>query len=321
MFLSIAALAAGLILVIKGADFLVQGASSVARRFEISDFVIGLTVVSFGTSLPELVIALAAGNADSPGLILGNVIGSNIANILLVLGVSAVIFPLVATNNTVWKEIPFTLVASLILMVLLNDYFLDAGHDSMLSRSDGLVLLSFFAVFIYYVAQIIKSDKQREWVGEPAKHGLGRASAEFAGGLIGLIIGARLTVHGAVDLAERANVSDALIGLTVIAIGTSLPELATSAVAAFRKNADIAVGNVVGSNIFNIFIVLGVSSVVHSVPFSPIYNVDLALMVGVTIMLFVFMFIGHPRRTIQRGEGAAFVVIYVGYVAYLAWRG
>jgi cation:H+ antiporter len=321
VLLSIASLIFGLVLVIKGADYLVMGASSMAKRFQISDFVIGLTVVSFGTSLPELVIALAAGGADSPGLILGNVVGSNIANILLVLGVSAAIYPLAATVNTVWREIPFTLLASVVLIVLLNDQVLDKNTESALRRSDGLILLGFFVAFVYYVAQVIKGEQQREWVGESAHHSVRRAVFEFVGGLAGLIIGARFTVHGAVDLAQRANISDALIGLTIIAIGTSLPELATSAMAAYRKNADIAVGNVVGSNIFNIFIVLGLSSLAYPIPFDAAYNFDLGVMVGVTILLFVFMFVGHPRRTIQRHEGVLFVALYAAYIGYVAWRG
>ncbi len=314
-------LALGLTLLIKGADFLVRGASSVARSLKISEFVIGLTVVSFGTSLPELVISLMAGNEGVSDLAIGNVVGSNIANILLVLGVASIIYPMTATQGTVWREIPFTLVASLVLWVMLNDAFLDSSTESGLGHVDGIVLLGFFAVFIYYVAQIIKSDQNKEWVGPQAGDSLTRSIVEIVGGLIALVWGGSMAVDSAVVIARSWGMSDIFIGLTIIAIGTSLPELATSAMAAYRRNVDIAVGNIVGSNIFNIFIVLGISSLVHDIPFHAGNNIDMAVMVFATVLLFVFMFVGHPRKTIQRGEGAVFLAIYVLYTAYLVYRG
>ena len=314
-------LVAGLALLIKGAGFLVAGASSVARNLRISDFVIGLTVVSFGTSLPELVIALFAGNAGSPDLIIGNAVGSNIANILLVLGVAALIHPLVVKKNTVWRELPFTLLASLVLFAMLNDELSDTASDSVLDRRDGLGLLAFFVAFLFYVAWVIKKEKDREWVGHPEGHSVMRSGLEIVGGIVGLLIGGRVTVEGAVNIAQSWGMSEAFIGLTVVAIGTSLPELATSTVAAFRRNVDIAVGNVVGSNIFNIFIVLGISSTVKPIPFNSDYNIDLGVMILVSLLLFVFVFIGHPKRTIQRREGALFLVAYAGYLGYLIYRG
>lgn len=314
-------LVAGLIFLIKGADWLVRGSSSVARRFRISEFVIGLTVVSFGTSLPELVIGLVAGQEGKTDLVIGNVLGSNIANVLLVLGIAAMIHPLTARKSTVWREIPFTLLASLILAVLLNDAFIDDSNESVLSRIDGFVLLSFFCVFVYYTAQIIRAEADREWVGTVEEHNMTRSALEIFGGLVGLVIGGQLCVTGAVEIASALGMSETFIGLTIVAIGTSLPELATSAVAAYRKNVDIAVGNVVGSNIFNIFIVLGITSSIHEIPFNPVNNIDLGVMLATTVLLFVFMFVGHPGRTIQRREGVAFVMLYAIYMGFLIYRG
>ncbi len=321
MLLNYLMLAGGLLLLIKGADWLVRGAITIARSFQVSEFVIGLTVVSFGTSLPELIIAFIANSQGNSDLIIGNVIGSNIANIFLVLGVASVIYPLAATQNTVSREIPFTLLASLTLFALLNDQFLDGAPASMLTRIDGIVLMAFFCVFVYYAAQLIKSEKNTEWVGEQKQEGMSRAMFEIIVGIVGLSLGGRLAVSGAVEIAESWGMSETFVGLTVIAIGTSLPELATSAVAAYRRNADIAVGNVVGSNIFNIFVVLGLSSIVKPIAFNPINNVDVMVMIASTILLYGAMIIGRPTKTIQRGEGAFFVLAYITYTVFLINRG
>ncbi len=314
----------GLLLVIKSADWLVNGASSIARNMRISDYIIGLTVVSFGTSLPELVISLVAGSGGNSDLILGNIIGSNIANILLVLGVASMIYPLSATNRTVWREIPFTLGACLVLVFLVNDTALFHEHTSQISRKDGLILLGCFTLFLWYAYGILKKQQGEdvEWVGELEQHNRTRSILEIVGGAFGLYVGGRLAVMmGAVPIAESWGMSTAFIGLTVLAIGTSLPELATSAVAAYRRNTDIAVGNVVGSNIFNIFIVLGISGTVRPIPFQPVMNADLAMVVFSTVLLFIFMFVGHPARTIQRREGALFVTLYLAYILYITNRG
>ncbi|MEX2016270.1 MAG: calcium/sodium antiporter [Candidatus Hydrogenedentales bacterium] len=311
----------GLILLIKGADWLVRGASSIARSLHISPFVIGLTVVSFGTSLPELVIGIAAGLQETPNLTIGNVVGSNIANILLILGVSSVIYPLQASRGTIWRELPFTLVASLVLAALLNDTLLDGSPESTLGHADGLILLAFFSIFLYYVAQIIRATPDPEFMGVQASDPPLRSTLEVIAGLVALIIGGHLTVDTAVRIAESWGMSQVFIGLTVIAVGTSLPELATSAVAAYKKNPDIAVGNVVGSNIFNIFIVLGLSAQVMPLPFDPLYNFDVGFMIVTNLVLFLVMFTGKERRTIQRWEGGLFVASYVIYLAYLVNRG
>jgi len=314
----------GLILVIKGADFMVEGASSIARKFRISDFVIGLTVVSFGTSLPELIIGLFAGQKDASDMIIGNVVGSNIANILLVLGVAAAINPLPATNRTVWREIPFTLIASLIFWVLVNDHVMSGSNDSALGRNDGLVLLVCFCGFIMYAFSIIRKQQklETEWGGEVVDHKPLRSTVEIMAGMAGLYFGGVLAVEmGAIPIAKAWGMSQGMIGLTVIAIGTSLPELATSVVASLKKNTDIAVGNVVGSNIFNIFIVLGVTSTVSPIAFDEKFNTDIIIMLVATFILFFTMFIGSPKRTIQRGEAILFLVMYFAYMGFVVNRG
>lgn len=313
-------LVVGLTLLLKGADWLVRGASSIARAMNVSIFVIGLTVVSFGTSLPELVIGIVAGGSGKSDLFIGNIIGSNIANILLILGVSAMICPLPAKKGTVWKEIPFTLGAAFVFFVMLNDHLFDGGED-ILGHVDGIVLLIFFGAFLYYVAQLVKEDTDQEWVGEQANDPKLRATVEIVVGIAGLVIGGRLAVDNAVSIAESWGMTEAFIGLTVIAIGTSLPELATSGMAAYRKNVDIAVGNVVGSNIFNILIVAGLSSVFNAMPYNTDNNVDLLIMVIATLILFGFMFTGKPKNSLQRREGAVMVLLYFTYMGYLIWAG
>jgi cation:H+ antiporter len=314
----------GLILVIKSADLMVEGASSIARKFRISDFVIGLTVVSFGTSLPELIIALFSSEEGAHDFITGNVVGSNIANILLVLGVAATINPLPATNRTVWREIPFTLIASLIFWVLAHDQWMSGSSESALSRMDGVVLLVCFSGFIVYAYSIVRRQQklEHEWEAEVVHHSSKRSTIEIIAGIVGLYIGGWLAVDlGAKPIAEAWGMSEGMIGLTVIAIGTSLPELATSAVASFKKNTDIAVGNVVGSNIFNIFIVLGITSTLNPIPFNPKFNTDIVIMLAATLILFVSMFVGTPRRTIHRGEGILFLAMYVAYIVFVVIRG
>lgn len=311
----------GLALLIKGADWLVRGASSVAKALQISDLVIGLTVVSFGTSLPELVIGLFAGAEGNGDLFIGNIIGSNIANILLILGIAAMICPLPAKRGTVWKEIPFTLGAAILFFVLLNDRLFDGDEVSRLGHIDGLVLLGFFCAFMYYVVLLVKDDKDKEWLEEPASEPLPRSIVEIVAGLAGLLIGGRLSVSSAEQIALSWGMSQAFIGLTVIAIGTSLPELATSGMAAYRKNVDIAVGNVVGSNIFNIFIVAGLTSVFHSVEYNEGNNLDMGVMLVATLLLFGFMFTGRTPHTLQRREGAVLVGLYMVYMGFLVYRG
>jgi cation:H+ antiporter len=308
----------GFVLLIKSADVLVDGAGGLARRLGVSALVVGLTIVSFGTSAPELLVTLLASSQGSADMAIGNVLGSNIANILLILGVAGVITPLGVGRGTVWKEIPFAALATLLLGFMANDAWLDGRGFSDLARIDGLVLLSFFAIFIYYTFSISKVEGQGDGEVKPAKS-VTRAVVMVVLGLAGLALGGRWVVSGATEIARGFGVSEALIGLTIVSLGTSLPELVTSAVAAYRKEVDIAVGNVVGSNIFNVFLVLGVSSTVRPLSFNPSLAPDLLVGIAVSLLLFVVMFIGH-RHVLQRWQAALFLVIYFAYVGSLTLR-
>jgi cation:H+ antiporter len=310
----------GFVLLIKGADFLVDGASAIARRFNISDLVIGLTVVAFGTSTPELFVNIVASAKSNTEIAIGNVLGSNICNILLILGISAVIYPLSVSKGTVWKEIPFSLLAVIVLGLMANDRVIDGGSSSLLTRIDGLVLLAFFTIFIYYSFSIAKAIEGLDEHVPVKKPSLAKSFLLVIAGLIGLTLGGKWIVDGAVTLAKSFGMSESLVGLTIVAVGTSLPELATSAMAAYKKNVDIAVGNVVGSNIFNIFLVLGVSATIKPLPFQAKSNFDIAVAIVSSLLLFLFMFTGN-RRSLDRWEGIVSLFLYGGYIAFLIISG
>jgi len=310
----------GFVLLIKGADFLVDGASAIARQFEISDLVIGLTVVAFGTSTPELfvnIIASAKGNTD---IAIGNVLGSNIANVFFILGVSSLIYPLSVTKGTVWKEIPLSLLAAIVLGFMANDHLIDNSNFSSLTRIDGLIFLCFFTIFLYYSYSIAREIEGMEQLVPVEQQTLTKSLFWVCAGLIGLTLGGKLIVDGAIVMAKKLGMSESLIGLTVVAVGTSLPELATSAVAAYRRNVEIAVGNIVGSNIFNVFFVLGMSSIIKPLPFQTRNNLDIGVVILSSLLLFLFMFTGK-KRSLDRWEGAVFLVLYAAYIVFLIFTG
>ena len=309
----------GFVFLIKGADFLVKGASSMARRFNISDLAIGLTVVAFGTSAPELFVNIVAGVKGTTDIAIGNILGSNIANVFLILGISAVIYPLAVSKGTVWKEIPFSLLAAVVLAFLANDRIIDNQSHSVLLRSDGLILLSFFVIFLYYSTTIAFEIKGVDDHVPATVHGIMKSMGMVIVGLAGLVVGGEWIVNGAVHMALKMGLSQSTVGLTVVAVGTSLPELATSAVAAYRKNVDIAVGNIVGSNIFNIFFILGISAILHPLPFTSANNIDLGMVILASLMLFIFMFTGK-KRSLDRWEGIVSICIYVSYIFFLIYR-
>ncbi len=313
-------LIAGFVFLIKGADFLVEGASSLARRLGVSDLVIGMTIVALGTSLPELIVSVFAAAKGVTGIAIGNVIGSNVANILLVLGVAAVISPVIVARGTVRKEIPFCLLAALQVALLPNDRIIEGETHNILSRIDGFVLLSFLVLFLYYVFELARSSDAEMLDVPEFTTTVPRSLGRIALGLIGLTLGGQWVVRSATDIARAFDVSDDIIGLTVVAIGTSLPELATSAVAAYRRNSDIAVGNIVGSNIFNVFLVLAVTAIIQPLPFSSTNNVDVGVMIGTTMLLLLFMFTGRVKYAIQRGEGVVFLLCYAAYIGFLIYR-
>ncbi len=326
MILSILAIVVGLIILIIGAEGLVRGASSIAAKFRISPLVIGLTVVSFGTSAPELTVNLLSAFQGSPDLAVANVIGSNIVNILLILGICAIIVPLSVKSSTVWKEIPLALLGVVLIFIMGNDQLFDGTPLNALTRTDGIALLALMAIFMYYIFGMAQNDRKAsksktDDAEDVSQYGTLFSIGLTVAGLVGLVVGGRLLVTGAIDIAEAAGLSEALIGLTIVAIGTSLPELATSVVAALKKQADIAIGNIVGSNIFNVFFVLGVTSTILPLPLSSTLNFDVVVAIIASLLLFIFMFTGRVKRRLVRWEGVVFVGLYVAYLAYLVVRG
>jgi cation:H+ antiporter len=305
----------GFVLLISGANLLVEGSASIAKKLNISSIVIGLTIVAFGTSAPEFIVNIFASIQGNTDIAIGNILGSNIVNILLILGISAVIFPLATKENTVWKEIPLSLLAAILLGVMVNDTLIDGGTFSGITRIDGIVFLAFFIIFLYYTFGISKVSGENTDL-EIKEMSYMKSSLYIVGGLSGLIFGGKWIVDGAIKIAEGFNVSQSLIGLTVVAIGTSLPELATSAVAAYKKQSDIAIGNVVGSNIFNIFYILGFSALIRPLPFSKTSDIDIMMTIFSSLILFLIMFIGK-KHTVERWQGITMIIIYIGYVAYL----
>ncbi len=309
----------GLVVLIKGASLLVEGASVVASRYGVSGLVIGLTVVSFGTSMPELLVSLTSGLKNNPELAIANVIGSNIANVLLVLGVAAIIRPLPVRNSTVVSEIPFSLTAALLVGFLANAHLFSNDPELSISRLDGGVLLFFFLLFMLYVYKVSNS-KESPVSSVKAEGTLPRAVTYVLLGAVGLYFGGDWVVDGAVGLALQWGINDALIGLTIVAIGTSSPELVASAVAAYRNKTDIAVGNVVGSNIFNLLWVLGFTSSIVELPFEVVSNTDLLVVIGSSAMI-ILALVSSKKYTVNRIHGILFVAVYVAYLTYVVLRG
>lgn len=319
MILSLVFVAIGVLLVSYGASYLVEGASSLAKRFGITDMVIGLTVVSFGTSAPELVVSAISALQGNGDVAIGNVVGSNIVNILLILGISSLIYPITVQRNTIWKEIPLSLLAALVLMVMANDIIIDGSITNVITRIDGLVLLAFFLIYVYYTFGIAKVDNTEEEMVQIKKYS-GFLSLIFVlGGIAALTFGGRLIVVNAIKIASSLGVNESIIGLTLVAIGTSIPELATSVAAAIKKNSDIAIGNVVGSNIFNIFFILGISSTITPLRSTGITNIDYLVCIAASVVLFITCFLFKPK-TLFRVEGAILILGYVLYTGYLISR-
>ena len=306
----------GLALILLGANGLTDGAAAVAKRFHISDLVIGLTIVAFGTSAPELVISAMAALGGSAEMAIGNVVGSNVFNVLMIIGVTALVMPIKVGQGTLSKEIPLVVLASFALAFMGNDVWLDGGNANIISRIDGLVLLAFFLIFLRYTFAIAHNGGD-EAEGEKIKEmPIWKSALFILGGLAGLVYGGQLFVDGASGIASSLGVSESIIGLTIVACGTSLPELATSVTAALKKNPGIAIGNVIGSNLFNVFFVLGCSATISPLPMGGINNVDMAVLIGSAIL---FWLVGwfFKKRTITRVEGALLVICYVAYTAFL----
>ncbi|MCX2739987.1 calcium/sodium antiporter [Pontibacter anaerobius] len=311
----------GFVILIKGADILVDGASSIARRYGLPDMVVGLTIVSFGTSLPELIVNVMASLQGQPELAIGNVFGSNVANLLLILGVTALICPLPLKRTTILTEIPFSLIATLLVGFLANATLLNSRYELYISRLDGGILLAFFAMFMVYIYNVAKTNKDAVIPDEESTiMPVGKSVLLMLLGTLGLFLGGKWVVEGAVHIAQKFGLSESFIGLTVVAFGTSLPELVTSAMAAYRRNIDIAVGNVVGSNIFNLLWILGLSAIITPLPFNEMNNADIIMMILASAMLILAMPIGK-RNAIDRLNGTIFLLTYFAYISYLVVRG
>jgi cation:H+ antiporter len=315
MLVDILLLLVGFVALIYGANALVDAASSLAARWGVPSIVIGLTIVAFGTSAPELVVNVFAATTGSTDMVLGNVLGSNIFNVLGILGISALVYPLTVKSNTTWIEIPLSLLAAICVLVVSSDIFLDGSDANFISRSDGIILLLFFLIFLVYNLMVAKGGGADEEISTK-DYSTGKAVFFIVLGLAGLVVGGRLIVISAVSIAEVVGLSERVIGLTVVSIGTSLPELATSIIAVRKKNVDIAIGNVVGSNIFNIFLILGISGTIVPLGINPDSLFDIMVNIITGLLLFIFVFTGRGRK-VERWEGAVFVVGYVAYVTYL----
>ena len=306
----------GFAILIKGADYLVNGSSSIAKKNGISNLAIGLTVVAFGTSMPELIVSLLSAIDGKNDASFGNVIGSNNFNLLFILGIAGLIYPLVVQRNTVKYEIPLSLLAAGILFLLVNDGLLWGGESNMLSRFDSIILLVFFVGFLLYIYRTMKNTNDFDQ-GEQIKiYGTGLAMGMIGLGLVMLIGGGTTVVNSATTIAKHYGLSEKLIGLTILAAGTSLPELATSCVAAYRKNTDIAIGNVVGSNIFNIFFILGITGFINPMPYNTAMNFDLYILGASTIILMIFMFTLNTRK-LDRWEAFLLLISYFAYTIFL----
>ena len=312
MILNILFLIIGFVILIKGADVFVDGSSCLARNFKLSTMLIGLTIVAFGTSAPELAVSIQSCIKGSGDIILGNVIGSNILNILLILGVSSLFHFLTVKDNTVKKELPITLLISTLLIVLVNDSFLGVGQNNF-TRQDAIVLLLFFTVFIYYLFSLMKNTKESN--DEPIKYNILQSFIFILLGLLGIILGSKIVVDNATNIATILGVSERMIALTIIAFGTSLPELVTSVLATRKGEYDIAIGNIVGSNIFNICFVLGLPVAmfgsINNMTFNPI---DLVVMFISALLLFLFSL---KKRRIGKLNGCVFLAIFIAYYSYV----
>jgi cation:H+ antiporter len=312
MILPIVFILLGFALLIKGADWMITGASTLAKKNNISDLAIGLTIVAFGTSAPELVVNAIAAFENHPNMIFGNVIGSNNFNLFVILGIVGLIFPIAVQSSTVWKEIPISFIAIVVVYLLANTFL---ASSSSLSRSDGFILLALFLGFLIYVYSQMKTDVSDSSITEHDLSNL-KIGVLIILGLAGLVSGGQLVVNNAIKLASTLGVSEKIISLTIVAVGTSLPELVTSVLAATKKKSDLAIGNIIGSNIFNLFFILSVSSIIRPITYQPAFNTDLFLLAGGTIFLFVAMFTGK-RKKLDRWEAALLLLVFVVYTVYL----
>ncbi|MBR4974894.1 MAG: calcium/sodium antiporter [Bacteroidales bacterium] len=319
MWVSFILLIVGLVLILLGADALVNGASAVARKYGISEFVVGLTIVGIGTSAPELIVSAISAINGSSDIAIGNVVGSNISNVFMILGITAIIAPISLTKSNLKYDLPIALGVSLLLFVLAYDSIFLGKEFNVISRWDGLILIAMFVLFMIYSFKSSASGDQNEESAESenGKVNIVKSVLLIVCGLVGLVLGGRLFVNSGSDIARGFGVSDAFIGITVMAVGTSLPELAASVNAAIKKKGQMALGNVIGSNIFNILLILGTSSIIRPLTLGGITMIDMGMMILTTVMIMLSALL-ISKKEIKRGVGALFFMIYIAYIVYLA---
>ena len=311
----------GFVLLIKGADWLVAGSATIAKKNNVSNLVVGLTIVSMGTSMPELIVNVLASSKDASQIAIGNILGSNIANILLILGVAAFIYPIKIKESTVFSEIPYSIIALLLVAFVANSN-LFGSHNNSITQIDGIILLAFFGLFVAYIIRLAKNGSADMIDDIPdEKITAGKSFLMVLLGMIGLFFGGQWVVNGAIAAAEHFGLSEAFIGLTVVAIGTSLPELVTSAVAAYRNNTDIAMANIIGSNIFNLLWVLGISAIIKPMSFDSSLNADILILLGASCLILFSLVTGKVKNQIGKPTGTLFLLLYLTYVVFLIYRG
>lgn len=314
MIISFLLIIFGFISLIFGANWLVDGASALAKQYKISDLAIGLTIVAFGTSAPELIVNSVASFNGHSDIVLGNIIGSNNFNLFIILGIAGLVYPITVQSSTAWKEIPISLAITGVLFLLANNLFLN--DNPTISRIDGLILFGSFFAFLYYVSKKMKVEESDVIKTEAEKKTNLKIWTLIIIGFVGLIVGGKLVVDNAVSVATDLGVSQKIIGLTIIAAGTSLPELVTSVIAAIKKNSDIAIGNVIGSNIFNLLLILPISAFIKPIDYNLNFNQDLLILFGGTVFLIIAMITGK-RKKLDRWESGALLGFYLIYTGYL----
>ncbi|MCR8745019.1 calcium/sodium antiporter [Romboutsia lituseburensis] len=308
----------GFLLLIKGADTFVVGSSSIAKIFNVPTLIIGLTIVAFGTSAPEAAVSVTAALKGNNDMAIANVVGSNIFNILAVVGIAAFINPIKVQKSTIIKEFPFAILASVVLLILSYDTKFQGYNENLLTRADGLMLLALFGIFMYYLIEMALTSKEDMNV-EQAKQNIsmGKSILMSVLGIIGILIGGQLVVNSASNIAIAWGMSENLVGLTIVAVGTSLPEFVTSIIAARKGESDIAIGNVVGSNLFNILFVLGLSSTISNVSVHPIVFIDMIIMIIVTILAYA---LSATKKSINKLEGSILAILYIVYIVFVIIR-
>ncbi|MFC4322143.1 calcium/sodium antiporter [Litchfieldia salsa] len=309
----------GFALLIKGADYFVEGASTIAQTLRVSPMLIGLTIVAFGTSAPEASVSFIAALEGNSDVAIGNVVGSNIFNTTFILGATAIVFPLAVQSDTIRKEIPFALLGAISLLILISDVQLQFSEVNLITRTEGILLLLFFVIFLYYVFEMARNNRntQEEVPTDTINVSWIKNLIFTIGGLAGIVFGGSLVVENSIDIALSLGMSETLVGLTIVAVGTSLPELVTSITAALKKQTEIALGNIVGSNIFNIFFILGASATIHPLAVDPKIFMDIWLMIFVTFLLLI---LSRTQHKISKIEGVILAIIYIIYVTFIILR-